>query len=61
MLLDRDEDAVGRMLTHPYGLGSRSDTGAPLTFFNDAGFGLRLLGHWSRERGAWAWPRRCAS
>ena len=25
--------------------------GAHLTFFNDAGFGLHLLGHWARERG----------
>jgi N-acyl-D-amino-acid deacylase len=31
---------------------SLSDAGAHLTFFNDAGFGLHLLGHWVRERGA---------
>jgi N-acyl-D-aspartate/D-glutamate deacylase len=30
---------------------SLSDAGAHLTFFNDAGFGLHLLGHWVRERG----------
>ena len=29
--------------------GALSDAGAHLTFFNDAGFGLHLLGHWVRE------------
>ena len=28
-----------------------SDAGAHLTFFNDAGFGLHLMGHWAREVG----------
>ena len=50
-LLNSDEDAVGRMLTHPHSIVSLSDAGAHLTFFNDAGFGLHLLGHWARERG----------
>ena len=48
-LLNSDEDAVGRMLNHPHSLVSLSDAGAHLTFFNDAGFGLHLLGHWARE------------
>jgi N-acyl-D-aspartate/D-glutamate deacylase len=52
LLLNSDEDAVGRMLRHPASLVSLSDAGAHLTFFNDAGFGLHLLGHWVRERGA---------
>jgi N-acyl-D-amino-acid deacylase len=39
------------MLKHPASLVSLSDAGAHLTFFNDAGFGLHLLGHWVRERG----------
>jgi N-acyl-D-aspartate/D-glutamate deacylase len=52
MLLNSDEDAVGRMLNDPYSIVSLSDAGAHLTFFNDAGFGLHLLGHWSRDRGA---------
>ncbi len=52
MLLNSDEDAVGEMLRHPASLVSLSDAGAHLTFFNDAGFGLHLLGHWVRERGA---------
>ncbi len=51
-LLNSDEAAVGRMLNHPHSIVSLSDAGAHLTFFNDAGFGLHLLGHWSRELGA---------
>ncbi len=48
-LLNSDEEAVGRMLNHPHSLVTLSDAGAHLTFFNDAGFGLHLLGHWVRE------------
>ena len=55
-LLNSDEDAVAAMLNHPHSLVSLSDAGAHLTFFNDAGFGLHLLGHWVRERGAMALP-----
>ena len=51
LLLNSDEAAVGRMLKHPASLVSLSDAGAHLTFFNDAGFGLHLLGHWVRGRG----------
>jgi N-acyl-D-amino-acid deacylase len=51
LLLNSDESAVGRMLKHPCSLVSLSDAGAHLTFFNDAGFGLHLLGHWVRELG----------
>ena len=50
-LLNSDEAAVGRMLNDPNSLVSLSDAGAHLTFFNDAGFGLHLLGHWSRTLG----------
>jgi N-acyl-D-amino-acid deacylase len=50
-LLNSDEEAVAKLLTHPYSLVSLSDAGAHLTFFNDAGFGLHLMGHWVRERG----------
>ena len=42
------------MLNHPDSIVSLSDAGAHLTFFNDAGFGLHLLGHWARDRGAMA-------
>jgi N-acyl-D-aspartate/D-glutamate deacylase len=51
LLLNSDEAAVGRMLKHPCSLVSLSDAGAHLTFFNDAGFGLHLLGHWVRSQG----------
>ncbi len=51
MLLNSDEAAVGSMLNHPNSLISLSDAGAHLTFFNDAGFGLHLMGHWVRARG----------
>ena len=51
-LLNSDEEAVGRMLNHPHSLVSLSDAGAHLTFFNDAGFGLHLMGHWARDLGA---------
>jgi N-acyl-D-amino-acid deacylase len=50
-LLNSDEEAVGRMLNDPNSIVSLSDAGAHLTFFNDAGFGLHLLGHWARDRG----------
>jgi N-acyl-D-aspartate/D-glutamate deacylase len=51
-LLNSDEEAVGRMLNHPHSIVSLSDAGAHLTSFNDAGFGLHLLGHWARALGA---------
>jgi len=49
VLLNSDEQAVRRILEHPASLVSLSDAGAHLTFFNDAGYGLHLLGHWSRD------------
>ena len=52
LLLNSDEEAVARLIRHPHSLVSLSDAGAHLTFFNDAGFGLHLLGHWVRGRGA---------
>jgi N-acyl-D-aspartate/D-glutamate deacylase len=48
-LLNSDEEAVGRMLRDPNSIVSLSDAGAHLTFLCDAGFGLHLLGHWSRD------------
>jgi N-acyl-D-amino-acid deacylase len=56
VLLNSDETAVGRILRHPASLVSLSDAGAHLTFFNDAGFGLHLLGHWVRDLGVLALP-----
>ena len=52
MEVESDEEAVGRMLNHPHSIVSLSDAGAHLTFFNDAGFGLHLMGHWARELGS---------
>jgi N-acyl-D-aspartate/D-glutamate deacylase len=51
LTLNSDERAVGEMLRHPASMVSLSDAGAHLTFFNDAGYGLHLLGHWVRELG----------
>jgi N-acyl-D-aspartate/D-glutamate deacylase len=51
-LLNTDEQAVARMLNDRHSMVSLSDAGAHLTFFNDAGFGLHLLGHWARDRHA---------
>ena len=56
LLLNSDEAAVGAMLRHPHSLVSLSDAGAHLTLFNDAGFGLHLLGHWVREKGVLSLP-----
>jgi N-acyl-D-aspartate/D-glutamate deacylase len=50
-LLNSDIQAVGQLLNDPHSLVSLSDAGAHLTFFNDAGFGLHLLGHWARDLG----------
>jgi N-acyl-D-amino-acid deacylase len=49
-LLNSDEDAVGRMMNDENAILSLSDAGAHLTFLCDAGFGLHVLGHWSRDR-----------
>ena len=60
VLLNSDEQAVARMLNHPASLVSLSDAGAHLTFFNDAGFGLHLLGHWVRKLGVLSMPQAVA-
>ena len=52
VLLNSDEAAVAEILRHPASAIALSDAGAHLSFFCDAGFGLHLLGHWVRERGA---------
>ena len=57
LTLNSDEEAVGRLIRHPHSLVSLSDAGAHLTFFNDAGFGLHLLGHWVREKGELTLPQ----
>ena len=49
-LLHNDDDQVGRILADPDTHISLSDAGAHLTFMCDAGFGLHVYGHWSRDR-----------
>ena len=56
-LLHNDEPAVGRILADPNTHISLSDAGAHLTFFCDAGFGLHLMGHWSRDLGVLDLPQ----
>ena len=54
--LNHDEQAVARLLTHSDSLLSLSDAGAHLSFLDDSGFGLHLMGHWVRERGVMPLP-----
>jgi N-acyl-D-amino-acid deacylase len=56
-LLHNDEKAVGKILADPDTHISLSDAGAHLTFFCDAGFGLHLMGHWSRDLGVLDLPQ----
>jgi N-acyl-D-amino-acid deacylase len=48
--LNYDEKAVARLLTHDHSLVSLSDAGAHLSFLDESGFGLVLLGYWSRDQ-----------
>jgi len=50
-LFNTDEEALSRLIRHPHAQVTLSDAGAHLAFLCDAGFGLHLFGHWSRERG----------
>ena len=56
-LFNTDEDRVKDLLRHPHATLGLSDACAHLSFLCDAGFGLHLLGHWSRERGDIALPK----
>ena len=51
-MLNYEDDAVERLLVDPAGHPSLADSGAHLEMLCDAGFGLHMLGHWVRERGA---------
>jgi N-acyl-D-amino-acid deacylase len=51
-MLNYEDDQVERLLLDPAGHPSLSDGGAHLQMLCDAGFGLHMLGHWARERGA---------
>jgi N-acyl-D-amino-acid deacylase len=53
-VLNYEEEGVEKLLKHEASLIALSDAGAHLTFLCDAGFGLHLLGHWVRERKAFA-------
>ena len=60
-MLSYEDDQVERLLLDPAGHPSLSDGGAHLGMLCDAGFGLHMLGHWVRERGAFTVSRRrCA-
>ena len=56
-LLHNDDTEVGKILADPNTHISLSDAGAHLTFFCDAGFGLHLMGHWSRDLGVLDLPQ----
>ena len=47
---NHDEQAVAKLLNHSDSLISLSDAGAHLSFLDDSGFGLHLLGHWVRDQ-----------
>ena len=49
---NHDEQAVAKLLNHSDSLISLSDAGAHLSFLDDSGFGLHLLGHWVRDQSA---------
>jgi len=53
---NHDEQAVSRLLTHSESLVSLSDAGAHLSFLDDSGFGLHLMGHWVRDKGIMPLP-----
>ncbi len=54
--LNHDEKAVARLLTHTESLLSLSDAGAHLSFLDDSGFGLHLMGYWVRDKGIMPLP-----
>ena len=54
--LNHDEQAVAKLLTHEDSLLSLSDAGAHLSFLDDSGFGLHLMGHWVRDKGVMPLP-----
>ncbi len=60
-LFNTDEDRVKDLLRHPNATVALSDAGAHLSFLCDAGFGLHMFGHWSRERADIALEQAVAS
>jgi len=53
-LLNSEDEEVAKIITDPSTYITLSDAGAHLTFLCDAGFGLHLLGHWTRDLGKFA-------
>ena len=54
--LNAVDEGVEPLVKHKAGVIALSDAGAHLVYLCDAGFGLYLLGHWVRERGAFDLP-----
>ena len=54
--LNHDETAVAKLLNHSQSLLSLSDAGAHLSFLDDSGFGLHLMGHWVRDKAIMGLP-----
>jgi N-acyl-D-amino-acid deacylase len=50
-LLNSDDTEVAKLISDPDNYVTLSDAGAHLSFFCDAGFGLHLLGKWTRDLG----------
>jgi len=55
-LVNADEEKLEPLLRNPAGVVALSDAGAHLSLMCDAGFGLHLLGHWTRERKSFTLP-----
>lgn len=51
-LRNTDPEAVGRIVADEHAHVALSDAGAHLTFLSDVGYGLHMLGYWSREQRA---------
>lgn len=50
-LMNIDEEAVGKLISHPDTVISLSDAGAHISLLCDAGYTSTLLGKWVREKG----------
>ncbi|MGE5202677.1 MAG: N-acyl-D-amino-acid deacylase family protein [Acidobacteriota bacterium] len=55
-LVNADEAKLEPLLRDPCAVVALSDAGAHLSLMCDAGFGLHLLGHWTRERKSFTLP-----
>ena len=55
-LVNADEEKLEPLLRDPAAVVALSDAGAHLSLMCDAGYGLHLLGHWTRERKSFTLP-----